>query len=406
MRRFRIVVAGAGVAGAIVARGLSDLDAVEVICLERAAEGDQTEAGTGLNVGPNAIKALALHMPDLARTVTEASMPWRRWTIDLTDGRRLFDLDLLDVADNPGIRIRWAELYRLLRQDLPIRYGVAATGTDLQPDGRLGVRTISLAGAASEIADVDLLIAADGRYSRLRSQLVAATEPTHLGISMYRVLIPQGRDCPIDEYGQWFNGPNRLLAFTVPGGYVYCAGTFPVESADGAIPDGMKDPEVLRRLYMPEDAAPSPEAAFLIDGIAERVRDIHWARAQEDAIAYSVSGWPVLFIGDASHPMIPTLGQGATQAVEDACCVVDRVKDALARGRPLGEVPEDVEAIRHERVRFVMDFSRDASDTMLAGADPVAGTLAKLQPDFQDKLRRLYREVPPRSAGVGQSHRA
>ena len=104
--------------------------------------------------------------------------------------------------------------------------------------------------------------------------------------------------------------------------------------------------------------------------------------------------------------MIPTLGQGATQAVEDACCVVDRVKDALARGTPLGEVPGDVEAIRHERVRFVMDFSRDASDTMLAGADPVAGTLAKLQPDFQDKLRRLYREVPPRSPGVGQSHRA
>ena len=215
---------------------------------------------------------------------------------------------------------------------------------------------------------------------------------------MYRVLIPQGPDCPIGDYGQWFNGPNRLLAFTVPGGYVYCAGTFPIDSDDGTIPDGMKDPEVLRRLYLPENAPPSPEAAFLIQGIVDRVGDIHWARAQEDEITYSVPGWPVLFVGDASHPMIPTLGQGATQAVEDACSVVDRVRAALAEGLPLATVPAEVDRARRERVRFVMDFSRDASDTMLAGADPVAGTLDKLKPDFQDKLRRLYRDVPLRAA--------
>ena len=395
MRSVRIVVAGAGVAGAIVARGLSGLDGVEVISLEQAAEGDQSQAGTGLNVGPNAIKALNLHMPDLARTVTEASIPWRRWTIDLTDGQRLFDLDLLDVADNPGIRIRWAELYRLLRQDLAIRYGVAATGTELQGDGRLRVHATSPWGAEAEIADVDLLIAADGRYSGIRRQLVGPTEPFQLGISMYRVLIPQGPDCPIDDYGQWFNGPNRLLAFTIPGGHVYCAGTFPIESEDGTIPDRMKAPEVLGNLYLPAHSPPSREAAFLIEGIVDRVHEIHWARAQEDEIMYSVPGWPVLFIGDASHPMIPTLGQGATQAVEDACCVVNHLLTALARMDPLARLPSEIDRIRHERVRFVMDFSREASDTMLSGADPLSGSLAKLEPGFQDKLRRLYREVPP-----------
>lgn len=40
-----------------------------------------------------------------------------------------------------------------------------------------------------------------------------------------------------------------------------------------------------------------------------------------------------------------------------------------------------------------MDFSREASDTMLAGADPVAGTLAKREAPFQDRLKRLYRDV-------------
>lgn len=395
----KIVVAGAGVAGAIVARGLAGIDDVEVVCLERAAAGDQSEAGTGLNVGPNALKALGAHMPDLARIVVAASLPWRRWTVDLTDGRRLFDLDLMEVADNPGIRIRWAELYRILRGEVAIRYGYAVAGAARQPDGRLRVDVVGPDGAGS-ISDVDLLVAADGRYSRVRRQLVGEPTPSQLGIAMYRVLIPQGADCPIDDYGQWFNGPNRLLAFTVPGGQVYCAGSFPIASADGAIPDAMKEPAVLARLYRPEEGEPSPEAAFLIRGIVERARDIHWARAQEDAIAYAAEGWPVLFLGDAAHPLIPTLGQGATQAVEDGCCVVDRVRAALARGEGLAALPGEVDALRRERVRFVMDFSRDASDTMLAGADPVAGTLAKRAPDFQAKLRRLYRDVPTPDAAL------
>jgi salicylate hydroxylase len=61
------------------------------------------------------------------------------------------------------------------------------------------------------------------------------------------------------------------------------------------------------------------------------------------------------------------------------------------------EVPKLVQAIatkRVERVRFVMDFSLEATDTMLAGADPVAGTLQKLERPFQEKLRRLYCDAP------------
>lgn len=391
--RQRIVIAGAGVAGAILARGLATLGGLEVICLERANEADQSEGGTGLNVGPNAIKALRACLPDLASAVVAASTPWRRWTVDLTDGQRLFDLDLLDVADNPGIRIRWAELYRVLRNGVPVRYGCPATAAEVQADGRLTVWTETEAGEMASIDDVDLLVGADGRYSRLRRQLVGPSRPRQLGISMYRVLIPAGADCPIDDYGQWFNGPNRLLAFAVPGGYVYCAGSFPLDSEDGTIPDRMKRPEVLRSLYTPQGTPPSAEAGFLIERLVERAGDIHWARAQEDEIVYAVPGWPVVLMGDASHPMMPTLGQGATQAVEDACLAMDVVRMAVAAGEPLAELPDQIDRLRRERVQFAMDFSRAASDTMLAGADPVSGTLAKLAPDFQDRLKRLYRDV-------------
>ena len=54
----RIVIVGAGVAGCVMARKLSRLEGVEVTCLERVQRDDHSEAGTGLNVGPNAVKAL------------------------------------------------------------------------------------------------------------------------------------------------------------------------------------------------------------------------------------------------------------------------------------------------------------------------------------------------------------
>ena len=101
----------------------------------------------------------------------------------------------------------------------------------------------------------------------------------------------------------------------------------------------------------------------------------------------------ILLTGDAAHPMVPTLGQGATQACEDACVALDEIKAALDRGEALSTIPARVEARQADRARFVVDLSRRATDTMLAGADPVAGTRWKIEPEFQSALKRLYREV-------------
>src|SRR5947199_8127321 len=111
----RIVIIGAGVAGCVMARRLALLDGIEVICLERVTQDDHSEAGTGLNVGPNAVKALKAIDPELADCITQASYLWHNWRISLTDGTVLFDLPLADVADGPGWRIRWSVLYRVLR---------------------------------------------------------------------------------------------------------------------------------------------------------------------------------------------------------------------------------------------------------------------------------------------------
>lgn len=53
----------------------------------------------------------------------------------------------------------------------------------------------------------------------------------------------------------------------------------------------------------------------------------------------------------------------------------------------------DVETLRKDRMRFVMDFSLEATDTMLEGADPVKGTAHKNDASFQNRLKALYRNV-------------
>ena len=125
---------------------------------------------------------------------------------------------------------------------------------------------------------------------------------------------------------------------------------------------------------------------------------IHWARLQEGSVTYgNKSG--ILLAGDAAHPMVPTLGQGATQACEDACVVVDEIKLALDAGAALAAVPGRVEARRAGRVGFVVDLSRAATDTMLAGADPIEGTRWKTEPPFLGASSRNFTATCPCRSG-------
>jgi 2-polyprenyl-6-methoxyphenol hydroxylase-like FAD-dependent oxidoreductase len=388
-------VAGAGVAGSLIVSGLRERGDCEVICLERVGADDHSEAGTGLNIGPNAIKCLGLHLPREAAAMVASSLPWAHWSIALTSGEPLMDLPLAEVADNPGIRIRWASLYALLRApnaDL-ITYNAEVTACGRDADGAHVVWTDRRTRETHEIRDIDLLIAADGRYSLIRNFVLGGPEvPLFLNVCLFRLLFPAGAVCPIDDYGQWFNGPNRLLAFRVPGDLVYCAGSFPIPPGSGT-PEAMKHPDSLDQAYRPVQGAPSREAKYLIEAIARDHPGIHWARLQEGGVTFGdMPG--VLLTGDAAHPMVPTLGQGASQACEDACVVVDEIRRALDAGEPLALVSQRVVARREARARFVVDFSREATDTMLAGADPVAGTRHKAELPFRRKLMQLYRDVP------------
>jgi salicylate hydroxylase len=392
----RIVIVGAGVAGCVMTRRLARLGGVEVICLERVARDDHSEAGTGLNIGPNAVKALKLADPELAAAITQASFAWTTWRISLTDGTVLFDLPLADVAEGPGWRIRWSELYRVLREaaEPHVSYGceVAEIGRD-SADPRKTFVTWTQDGIIHGLDGIDLLIAADGRYSRVRRAMSGEPQIRHTGVAISRVLVPDTSNGLIDDYEQWFNGPKRLLAFRVPPGHIYIACAFPIPP-EADIQPHLKTADALRAAFTPPNTAPGAQAAWMIDSVCANVADTHWARMQEHDALYNAADCNVLYLGDAAHGMVPTLGQGATQAIEDAAVSAALITQRNGRGqRNVAAWLEDIAALREGRMRFVMEFSLEATDTMLEGADPVEGTKHKTEAPFLDRLKALYNDI-------------
>ncbi|MCK8787172.1 hypothetical protein M0638_22620 [Roseomonas sp. NAR14] len=391
----RIGIIGSGVAGSLLAEGLLGAPGIDLALFERAGAGEHAGAGTGLNLGPNALKALRLHMPARHAALRAASLPWRRWTVALTDGRPLLDLDLLRIAEEPGARIRWSELYRLLRAPLaavapgPVRGGHALEALEADAAGRLVPVFRRPDGTLARDGGFDLLVGADGRYSRLRALTAGEPVPRQLGLCIWRLLVPAeaSAGCPFDDYGQWFNGHARLLAFRVPGGAVYVAGAFPLPP-DGAIPEAARSVACQQALFTPPDGAPCPAVAWMLERVAAGFGDIHWARIQETPLLRRAAEGRALFLGDAAQGMVPTLGQGATQAMEDGVLAAP----VLRAGGDPAALSAAVAARRDARVAFARDLSWQASDTML-DADPVAGTRRKGEAAFLASLRRLYTEV-------------
>jgi 2-polyprenyl-6-methoxyphenol hydroxylase-like FAD-dependent oxidoreductase len=389
----RIVVVGAGVAGCIMVRALARLPGADVLCLERAECDDQSEQGTGLNIGPNGVQALRMHDPTLALAITAASLPWRRWKVSLTDGTLLFDLALATVANNDGWRIRWSELYRILRKAAAPHIAYRTTITWIGPcktDSTKAALEWIEAGSRKSLDEIDLLIGADGRYSQVRQATSGAAAVRQVGVAMSRALVPDTSGGLIDDYEQWFNGPNRLLAFRVPSAHIYATCAFPIPIGE-EIPEHLKRREALRSMYVPPSGKLSPPVGWLVEAICSHAADLHWARMQEHDLFYADPYRNVLFLGDAAHAMVPTLGQGATQAIEDATLAADVIAREWACGRcePRGWL-QLISNLRSDRMRFAMQVSLEASDTLLAGADPVAGTLQKTKSDFLAKLHRLY----------------
>lgn len=126
--------------------------------------------------------------------------------------------------------------------------------------------------------------------------------------------------------------------------------------------------------------------AWLRDAIVANADRMHWARLRESPLERMALDERMLLLGDAAHAMVPTLGQGTTQAIEDGV-----LAGAVLRA---GGDASGVARLRDPRVEWVRALTVAASDTLFPGSDTRAGALHKAGPGFRAELRRLYTELP------------
>src|SRR5205823_9917590 len=209
---------------------------------------------------------------------------------------------------------------------------------------------VSFANGAS--AQADLIIGADGIHSELRPYVYASSEPVFSGSVAYRGLVPHERvpDWPTDRWQMWLGTGRHFLAFPVRAGkLINYVGFVPSDKEMKESWTAPGDPDVLRRAFAGWD----PRIHQLLNEVQQTFR---WALYDREPLPMWTSKRLTL-LGDAAHPMLPHLGQGANQALEDAVTLAT----LLGAGTSSADVPRALaayEALRRDRTARVQLGSR------------------------------------------------
>ncbi|MGP4028129.1 FAD-dependent monooxygenase [Actinomadura sp. 3N407] len=354
------IVIGGGIGGLTAAAALHGRG-WDVDLHERAPSLEPT--GSGLAIGPNALRALDTigagdAVRDLAAMqgdggVRRADGTWLSRTSAEAAAARYGD---------PTVVLLRSALVDVLAARLPggaLHLGSAVTS--VSPAG-----TVTAGGAEHH---ADLVVAADGVRSGVRDTLFPGHRPVrHTGLTAWRGITgaPVPGVTPAETWGR-----GRVFG-TMPlaGGRTYFYAT--ARAAQGA--RAADERTELRRLFTGwHDPIPA-----LLDAVSPGAllrNDIYDLPAP--LTAFHRGG--VALLGDAAHPMTPNLGQGACQAIEDAVVLAHEVTGG-------GGLPA-YSAARLPRTTAVMRRShRIARLTALSGAAPVAA---------RDGLMRLAGRLGP-----------
>lgn len=375
-----VAVIGGGIAGMAVSLALA-LRGAQVSVHEQAPA--LREEGAGLQITPNGgavLAALGLGAEALAAGLQAAA-------IEPMDGLTGVRVARFGLHRAPGAGYRFFRRPDLLAMlaDAAIAAGVSVrTGQRISvgPDGRPG----NPAGAALE---ADLMIGADGLHSVLRPVLNGAGAPQFSGQVAWRAVVPLG-SAPVARI--WMLPGRHVVTYPLPGGLLNIVAVR--EEADWAA-EGWHhadDPGNLRAAFA--------GAAAEVRAILARVTEVRRWGLFRHPVAARWHGAGMAILGDAAHPTLPFLAQGANLALEDAWVLaasLDRwpMEEALAR----------FEALRRPRVmRAIAAADANAVNYHLRGARRRAalaalGAIGRVAPGlFLRRYDWLYRHDVTRAA--------
>lgn len=306
-----LLVAGGGIGG--LAAALAARKAGwEARVFEQA--GAFTEAGAGIQLGPNVTRILAEWGLLGGEFAARACRPARLRVRDAVDGAELGQLSFSDFEARygaPYLTVHRADLQATLLR------AAEAAGARLHTQRKVegvaeiegGVRVQALPGPAVE---GEALVGADGLWSTVRSFVAGSEPPRASGHLAYRGLAAARRQ---DEVVVWLAPALHLVGYPVRGGEalnVVCI----VEGRVDGDPRGWDHAAVAANLEASAGAM-CAEARELLRSVPQwRL----WALHDRPAIAGAdaMARGRVALLGDAAHPMRPYLAQGAGMAIEDA----------------------------------------------------------------------------------------
>jgi salicylate hydroxylase len=335
-----IVIIGGGIGGLFAANALI-AEGLRVSVYEQApAVG---EVGAGVYVTPNA--ARHLERVGLGTAV-------ERWGARVGPGSAYFRHDGMPIAPvqvtdaagwNACFGMHRADYVDLLAANLPggiVRTGHRAVGFEQDGD------SARVTFANGSTAEADVVVGADGIHSELRPHVFPPSKPVFHGTISYRGLVPRERlpDWPMDRWQMWAGPSKHFLVFPVRHGtMVNYVGFVPTDEEMKESWSAPGDPDVLRSEFEGWD----PRVGEVLKQVDKTFR---WALYDREPLPTWSNGRLTL-LGDAAHPMLPHLGQGANQSIEDGMALATLLAQVDIAAAPASLLA--YERLRRERVAEV-----------------------------------------------------
>jgi salicylate hydroxylase len=344
--RPNIAIVGGGIGGLFAANALL-AQGLQVSVYEQAPA--LGEVGAGVFLTPNSVRQL--ERAGLGPAV-------EKWGARVGPGSRYFRHDgspiaPVQVTDSSGWNATFgmhrADLVELLADALPdnvVHTGHRCTGFEQRDD----VARVTFSNGT--VAEADVIVAADGIHSELRPYVFPPSNPVFSGSVAYRGVLPLERipDWPTDAWLMWLGKAKHFLTFPVRAGQlINYVGFVPADEQMKESWSSPGDPDVLRR----EFAGWDPRIETLLKQVQMTFR---WALYDREPLPTWTRG-RLSLLGDAAHPMLPHLGQGANQSIEDGMALATILARADRTTVPAALAA--YERLRRERVAQVQRGARE-----------------------------------------------